>query len=171
MIHFMYFDYTWKQLYYHSWSLETANQGFVYRVQSSLDSTTFLSQSLFAGARTQTITQSDGSSGTLYEAFTVGGTKALTGNSQVDYSDYFGIILTNIESETCLTTGADLYTWAYSQERSFESQGWESISYTESASDILYTNTNAVEWAAFNLDVESLYDYNEEDWCSSPADY
>ena len=36
----------------------------------------------------------------LDEAFTVGGTKSLTGNSQVDYSDYFGIILTSIESET-----------------------------------------------------------------------
>ena len=170
MIHFMLYDYTWSQFYYHSWSLETANRGFVYRV-NSLDSTTFLSQTVFEGTRTQTITQSDNSSGTLYEAFTVGGTKSLTGNSQVDYSDYFGIILTDIESETCLATGSGLYTWVTSQERSFESQSWESISYTESASDILYTNTADTEWAAFNLDVASLYDYYEEDWCSSPTDF
>ena len=71
MIHFTLYELESHELYYHKWSLESANNGFVYQIADGLDSSLYFTQTAFRSDRTQT---NDGSN-VLYEAFIVGGTR------------------------------------------------------------------------------------------------
>ena len=98
-MHFMAHDVTDGRLLYFKWVGNNA-ASFVYIVQENLEVDSIFPSTVFAGQQTHTH-----SNGENLEAYTVGGVKNL--HNQVDYNDYyFGVVITTIETDTCLTTGS-----------------------------------------------------------------
>ena len=72
----------------------------MYIVQENLEADSIFLSTIFAGQQTQAH-----SNGNNFEAYTVGGVKNLF--DLVDFNDYYyGVVLTTIETDSCLTTGS-----------------------------------------------------------------
>ena len=88
----------------------------------------------------------------------------------MDYDEYFGIVMTTIESETCQTTySVQSNDIVVSRVNSFTFQLFEETLETNDSESEIQAETGNVDYYFSYIDQLFLYDFYDSDWCSAPS--
>ena len=90
---------------------------------------------------------------------------------EVNYDEYFGIVLTTIESETCIDSASSQSTHiTVSRINPITFQLFEEALETNDSESEILAETSYADYYFSYIDQLFLYDFYFSDWCSMPSD-